>query len=197
MSQELYQAFRNYIKRRTQDGYSEEIEEILAIFHPKSFCKEEQFKKANDINKHVGFLYHGSIRVGFLDSSGRLVTGNILLGPCMVSEIKSAYSLEPNNLVFDCLEPTQMLVASIDQMQELFRTNLTLNIFARKELVNRVSENIDRQLLFLNGSATDRYNHIIKHNPQLLRRFPLHLIASLIGITPTQLSRIRRSLQKI
>ena len=48
-----------------------------------------------------------------------------------------------------------------------------------------------KNLAFLKGTAKDRYQFILENNPSLLKKFPLRLIASIIGITPTQLSRIR------
>lgn len=48
-----------------------------------------------------------------------------------------------------------------------------------------------RQLLFLTGTAIERYQFILENNPKLLKKFPLRFIASIIGITPTQLRRIR------
>ena len=51
-----------------------------------------------------------------------------------------------------------------------------------------------RHLLFLTGSAKERYLFILENHPNLLKKLPLRLIASLIGITPVQLSRIRNKI---
>jgi hypothetical protein len=48
------------------------------------------------------------------------------------------------------------------------------------------------QFLFLTGTAKERYQRILENNPEMLRKFPLRFIASMIGITPTQLSRVRK-----
>jgi ribosomal protein L10 len=47
------------------------------------------------------------------------------------------------------------------------------------------------QYLFLTGTAKERYQFILENKPELLKKFPLRFIASMIGITPTQLSRVR------
>jgi len=50
-----------------------------------------------------------------------------------------------------------------------------------------------RYYLFIAGTAKERYQFIIDNNPNLVKKFPLRFIASIIGITPTQLSRIRNN----
>jgi hypothetical protein len=46
--------------------------------------------------------------------------------------------------------------------------------------------------MFLNGTAKERYQYLLATNPSLLEKFPLKFVASMIGVTPTQLSRIRK-----
>jgi CRP-like cAMP-binding protein len=41
-------------------------------------------------------------------------------------------------------------------------------------------------------TAIDRYNEMLKENPEIFQRVPLVHIASYLGITPESLSRIRR-----
>ena len=44
--------------------------------------------------------------------------------------------------------------------------------------------------------ATTRYENFIKNNPNIENRIAKHHIANHLGITPTQLSRIRKKLKK-
>ena len=44
---------------------------------------------------------------------------------------------------------------------------------------------------FITGTGKERYKMILEKNPNFLKKFPIRIIASLIGVTPTQLSRIR------
>jgi hypothetical protein len=56
---------------------------------------------------------------------------------------------------------------------------------------DRSMQLVKRHLLFLNGTAKQRYEYLMATNPFLSKEFPLRFIASMIGVTPTQLSRIR------
>ncbi len=43
--------------------------------------------------------------------------------------------------------------------------------------------------------AMTRYQNFIEQNPNIQNRIPLHHIANHLGITPTQLSRIRKNIK--
>ena len=45
-------------------------------------------------------------------------------------------------------------------------------------------------------NATERYLKLLSKYPDISERIALHHIASHLGITPTQLSRIRKALEK-
>jgi ribosomal protein L10 len=61
----------------------------------------------------------------------------------------------------------------------------------RKHQKEQLLEMANSQYLFLTGTAKERYQFILENKPELLKNFPLRFIASMIGITPTQLSRVR------
>ena len=54
-------------------------------------------------------------------------------------------------------------------------------------LLNRVNASISL-------TAEQRYDDLQKSYPQFLVRFPLHIIASYLGVTPETLSRIRKQI---
>ena len=53
-----------------------------------------------------------------------------------------------------------------------------------------------RELDIVLKDAEERYLDFIKYKPGIETRIPLHYIASHLGITPTQLSRIRKKIKK-
>ena len=69
---------------------------------------------------------------------------------------------------------------------------MALNILVRKYQKEQMLEMAEIRFLFLTGTAKERYQRILENNPEMLRKFPLRFIASMIGITPTQLSRVRK-----
>jgi hypothetical protein len=43
----------------------------------------------------------------------------------------------------------------------------------------------------ISSNAKERYREFAENHPQFIQRFPLHIIASYLGITKSTLSRIR------
>ncbi|NJL76665.1 MAG: hypothetical protein HC892_18250 [Saprospiraceae bacterium] len=83
------------------------------------------------------------------------------------------------------------MVAYIAAHKKLLETNLAYNILIREYVADEAMRYYKRQLLFITGNAKDRYEFICENYPHLLLEFPLKFIATMIGVTPTQLSRLR------
>lgn len=93
------------------------------------------------------------------------------------------------------IEKSTVLVAPMGRVWELLERNVTFNILIREYIGDRAMELVKRHLMFLNGTAKERYQYILETNPEILEKFPLKYIASMIGVTQTQLSRIRKENQ--
>ncbi|MEO1255364.1 MAG: hypothetical protein AAFY41_10835, partial [Bacteroidota bacterium] len=91
---------------------------------------------------------------------------------------------------------TTMLVAPVEDMKKLLEVNLTLNRLIREYMADNMVEMGKLHFTFLTGTAKERYRFILENNPRLIKSVPLRYIASMIGITPTQLSRIRKRKEK-
>lgn len=187
----MKELLKQYLIEHVPSPKKEEIEEILSIFEIKEFKKGDYFKAPFKAGKEISFLAKGAIRIVIFRDSGEEVTVRIREENSFIAD---PYMLEDNNpspIGIECLENLSLLVANMTNFQNLLETNLTLNIVVRKFLSQQMREVGKQQLLFLTGSAKERYEFIINQHPNLLKKFPLRFIASMIGITPTQLSRVR------
>ena len=114
----------------------------------------------------------------------------------MLKTYKINQTKQATPIGIECLENVALLVAPLEKVNQLLDENLAFNILIRKYVIEKAIEMGKSHILFLTGTATERYQFILKNNPELLKKFPLHIIASIIGITPTQLSRIRNKKEK-
>jgi len=180
-----------YIRDHVKAPKEAEIEAILNIFEERQYSKGIRFKKSNTISRELGFLVKGSVRSIIVKKNGEEATGQISLAKNFVADIVSIRTQEPTPVAVEFLEDSSMLVAPVDEVEKLLEVNLAFNILIRQNIADRTVEIVKRQVLFMTGTAKERYQFILENNPSLLKRFPLRFIASMIGITPTQLSRIR------
>jgi CRP-like cAMP-binding protein len=184
-------SLRKYILEQVVSPTDEEIKTILSLFHVKSFQKGEFFKKPFTTGKDVAFLFKGAVRIVIYKDNGDEITARIRQDNSFITDPFRLESTEISPIGIECLEDLDLLISPFEDFQKLLETNLALNIVVRKHLSEQMLEMGKKQYLFLTGTAKDRYQFILDNNPDLLKKFPLRFIASMIGITPTQLSRVR------
>lgn len=183
--------FEHFIYQRVKKLRKDEIQAILYIFSEKTFDKGTLFKEGNTVIKNLGFLIEGSARSYFINEKGDEITDEILQKNNFLSDIISVRSNQKSPIVIEILENSTVLVASMDKVWDLLDNNITFNILIREYIGDRSMELLKRHLMFLNGTSTERYQYILETNPEILQKYPLKFIASMIGVTQTQLSRIR------
>lgn len=187
----MKQVLAHFIRLTVKNPNEEEINAILEIFHLKEFAKGAFFKHPNQACRSIGYLVEGSVRYYMIKSNGSEITGRIVEKNNFITDLISVRTQGLTPTIIETLEPTTMLVTSLEDYRKLLETNLTFNILVREYMADRVAEMGKLYFLFLNGTAKERYRFILENNPELLKNIPLRFIASMIGITPTQLSRIR------
>jgi len=181
----------DFIREKVKHPNSEEIEKILHCFEVRRYQKGDYFKAPFTISKELGFLTEGALRLVLFKNNGEEVTVRILQENSLIADVFSIRTAEKTPIGIQCVTDVAMLVAPFHKINPLLDTNLTLNITMREYITERAMEMGKNYMLFISGNAKERYQFILENNPSLLQKFPLRFIASLIGITPTQLSRIR------
>lgn len=184
--------FEDFIHKRVKKPKDNEVQEILSIFNDKEYDKGVLFKKGHSVIKNLGFLVNGSARTYFINDKGDEITDEIIQKNNFLSDIISVRTGEESPIVIEFFEKSIILEANMDKVWVLFEHNLTFNILIREYIGDRSMALLKRYLMFLNGTANQRYKYIIKTNPEILKKYPLKYIASMIGVTQTQLSRIRK-----
>jgi len=184
--------FEEFIYQRVKTAKAHEVKEILSIFEEKFYQKRVLFKKRDTIIQDLGFLKNGSARSFFINEGGDEITHEVLLSNNFLSDIISIRTNENSPTIIELLEDSEVLVAHMGKVWELLDRNVTFNILIREYIGDRAMQLVKHHLLFLNGTAKQRYEYLVSTNPSLLKNFPLKFIANMIGVTPTQLSRIRK-----
>ena len=187
MKKELEEYIIGYVASPKQG----EINEILSLFREKEFKKDEFFKKPFTTGKHLAFLSKGAVRILVYKDNGDEITVRIRQDSSFIADPFGLEGDSNSPLGIQCLEDLTLFIAPLEKVQKLSETNLALNIVIRKHLQEQILDIAQRQYLFITGTAKERYQFMLENNADLLKKFPLRFIASLIGITPTQLSRIR------
>ncbi|MEO8238978.1 MAG: Crp/Fnr family transcriptional regulator [Flavobacterium sp.] len=170
------------------------IENIVEF---QSFKKGELLLQNGQIAKELYFICKGALRAFITDQQGNSYNKNIFLEGNFAGSKASLLQQTPSDFVIEALEDSILIIINYQKYRELiFRNEDLKNFYIAYLEKNWVIEKEQREISLVMKNATERYLHLLSKHPDISQRIPLHHIASHLGITPTQLSRIRKSLEK-
>lgn len=184
--------FIEFIYHRVKSAKLDDVEEILAAFTEGEVAKGSYFKKPDTVIQELGFIIKGSARSWILNKNEAEVTVQIAVENNFISDIISVRSRKSSPVAIEFMENSRIVRAPMSKVRVLLEENLTFNILIREYMGDKAAEMSSAHYMFMAQTAKERYKFMLKRYPELFQRFPLQLIASIIGVTPTQLSRIRR-----
>ncbi|ASV30389.1 Crp/Fnr family transcriptional regulator [Maribacter cobaltidurans] len=172
----------------------ESMSQFSALFHPKVLKKGDYFITQGITAKEIGFLERGVIRAFYRNNEGIEYNKHFFVNPCFIGGYASLITGAPNQIIQQALTDCNIQVAKFIDIQNLYETCPDIErgarILAEQFFVQKEQREIEIVLL----DAEKRYQIFQRDFPQLEQLVPQYHIASYLGITPTQLSRVRRKL---
>ena len=98
---------------------------------------------------------------------------------------------EPTRLMVEALEAGTVYMLPADKMLKLSRASWGINMFYRKMLEYSLIVSQVKADSWRFETAKERYLHLMKTQPEVIRRAPLAYIATYLLMTPETLSRVR------
>jgi CRP-like cAMP-binding protein len=191
----MYEAFYDYLKKFSPDPLSEDEKALLKqAFLPSKLRKKQYLLQAGDQSKYFGFIVKGSMRMYTVDDKGTEHIVRLGVEGWWMGDRESWAMVTPSLYNIDTLENTELLLINRDSTLELIK-----KVPAFCEMIRQLDEmnniaNQRRLTSSISGTAEKRYADFIVCYPELLNRFPQHIIASYLGITKDTLSRVKRQL---
>lgn len=172
----------------------QELEKICTYFEPNTYSAKEFILFPDAISNEIHFITSGLVRVFYL-KEGKEITSYLASDVDFVTAFSSYINQSKSYEAIQCIEATETLSITYDQMQELYKT------IPQFEKVGRIMAEksylcmADRILKLQMVPAKEKYIDFLNTaSPKIIQRTPLIHIASYLGITPESLSRIRKSI---
>jgi len=181
--------FRRFVPI-TEKEFAEVVSHSQLVHLPKG----EFLAKEGMVSKQLGFLAEGMARTYYLNQKGEEVTRRLAMEPAMIAAYESFTLQNPSRENLQTTEPSYIFVISKEEDDYLLKHNPKYASFRRKGIDSEFIGLMRYLERFIDATAETRYGMIMKMQPRLIARAPLQYIASLIGVTPTQLSRIRKKM---
>ena len=188
----MYGPLFDYIGKYSKATLSLDEKNIIqSAFEYRKFAKKQFFLKEGSVCLYTGFIIKGAVRHYSVDDNGGEHTLQFGLENWWVVDRDSYVNQKPSKYFIEAWEDTEMLVLPLPKL------NVILEIPAIKAMFWKMSENnqIASQKRLddaISLSAVQRYENFQRLHPEIVQRFPLHHIASYLGIARETLSRIRR-----
>ena len=190
-SQKLIQFFKN-----SNLVSPKAAEEIANTFSPKEITKNSFLLKEGRVSDEYFFLENGFIRAFANDIEGNDVTTNFYSNCQVVFEVSSFFNRTASNENFQAIVDCEGWYITYEQLNSLFHSMHEFRDFGRSILVKGFSSLKIRMLSMITETAEQRYDTLLKTNPEIFQQAALKHIASYLGITDTSLSRIRKEYTK-
>jgi len=159
--------------------------------------KGEAVLREGSRDRFIRFISSGILRSFYTDIDGNIYNKNLFLEGSFAASKVSLLTETPSYFTIEALEDTTCINLSFSKYKELQENHLDLkNFYIAYIERNWIIAKEKREISLVMDDAKERYLHFLKEHPTIERRIAQHHIAAHLGVTPTQLSRIRKILKK-
>lgn len=182
--------FSSYFQNITEIPI-ESMEALQALFKPRTMQKHEYYAKHNKTATKLAFLENGLMRAFYQNDKGEEFNKLFFKNPAIVGAYSSLITKRPTIINIQCLSECAILEANFEEIVSLYETHPYIERLNRKIAEDFFVEKEKREMSLIMNNATERYKLFQNEFPDLENHIPQYHIASYLGITPTQLSRVR------
>ena len=166
--------------------------DLEGLFSYTELKKGDFFVREGEYNDKIAFILEGALRAYYLDQHGNYYNKTFFIQNTFAVSLASVLQNIPSFLNFDALVDTRILQASYQELVKLFDQHRCIETLVRKVIEYEwVINKEQRELRLVLDDAAQRYAYFREEYPGLENQIPQYHIASHLGITPIQLSRIR------
>ena len=171
-----------------------ETDQITSYFKPKLFDKGDYFVKEGKTTLQMGFMETGQFQYFSITEQGEERTTYISLSNTFVASLLTYLTESPARESIRALTTAKLWL--IDKIDVVALQN---QIPKFKDFYIKL---IEYQICCIDQSKFDliiltaeqRYEKLLREEPELVKQVPLQHIASMLGVTPRHLSRLRNKI---
>jgi CRP-like cAMP-binding protein len=158
----------------------------------KTFEKGDVLIEKDSKEGDIFFIRKGLVRSYFFNENADEITFQIFAEKSFFGNIHAMMLHQSSKFTYEALEKTKVYTLPFDAFRKLMRENAEkLEVDRSFMFQSTFSQIYNRMESFVIMSPEQRYEKYVKDHPNIIHRVPDKYIASILGITPVSLSRIR------
>ena len=146
--------------------------------------------KKGKVADRLYLIHKGCLRLYFYNN-GNDITFQFFFENDIVASFDSLYYRQPSMFYLESIEATEVSVIKRADFYRQIDESMEVRKLYEEKLIERFHTYQQLFLDHIKYTPQQRYEKLIKEEPQIVQRVPQHYIASYLGITPVSLSRIR------
>lgn len=171
-------------------------EALEAILQFKTIEKGALLLRHGQIARNLHFIAKGALRAYFTDLEGDFYNKNIFLENDLACSTVSLLQNAPSNFTIEALEDCLLLNIDYVHYRRLIDEYSDFKNYYIAYLEQHwIIQKEQREVSIVMENATERYLKLLQTHPNIDQRIEQRHLSSHLGITPTQLSRIRKKLK--
>ena len=180
------------LARRYSTMTHDELDMLESILVAKKYAKNEKILTEGEVCENIYWIVKGLVRQ-FYYKNGKELTEYMATENTICMCIESLFREQPTNLQMMAIEPTILYCLPKAKLEAVAMKSVNIQILYRKILEESLILSQKHADMLRFESAQDRYQKLVRRNPELVLRVPLVYIASYLQMTPETLSRVRNT----
>lgn len=172
------------------NGNSEELNQIGSFFRLTRLQKDDFFQKEGRYSDKLGFVKSGILRE-FTKINNKEITKWIATKNSFIVDISGFVFHQPAQWNLQAITDCEIYVLNKSDYPKIKEIIPDWDDLEKKFIVKCFNVLEDRVMMHISMSAEERYSHFFNSNKELFNLVPLQYIASMLGMTPETLSRLR------
>lgn len=158
----------------------------------RHYDKGDFFFRQGEVALYIGLIRSGTMVYSVMGADGIDHVIGLEYADEFVADLPFSISKTPARASVIAQDKCSVLCVPVQNVRELAEKDATVRDIIRVTAESVFGTLYDRHTALYTKTAEQRYNDLISFDPQLLQHFSLKVIASLLNVTPTYLSRIRK-----
>ena len=144
--------------------------------------------------QHAFWVECGMLRLFYIDRDGRESNKNFHAEDAFIWPVTDTLRREPAAFFIAALEPSAVRCLPFAALEAAVAGLPSWAALRLQALAGLLDDKMRREQAFLQCTARERYEALLRERPEWARRIPLRHLASYLGMTDVSLSRLRASM---